>query len=163
MNDTENTPTANEQRKRLLALCRFLSAQLCYRFMLVLLTVTGLFLTLLGQSQFAPYGIALVCLLLPTFLTGSSQENTKKENSEVPLSGLYRRYHYSPSFFNAYRISLLLGMLLLFAWHQIQSVPVTLFGISVALLYLAVNLALYPVLGRILYVILHRRLMNGRL
>ncbi len=161
MNDTENTPSATEQRQRLHTLCRFLSARLCYRFMLILLSVTGLFFTLLGRSQFAPYGIALVCLILPAFLTGSSPENTKKENSEYPLSGLYRRYHYSPSVFTAYRISLLLGMLLLFAWHKVQSVPVTLCGISVALLYLALSLALYPILSRILYFIFHRRLMSG--
>ena len=162
MNDTENTLTATEQRKRLLALCRFLSARICYRFMLILLSVTGIILTVCGQSQFAPYGIALVCLILPAFLAGSSAETTKKENSDFPLSVLYRRYHYSPSVYNSYRISLILGMLLLFIWHQVQSVPVTLCGISAALLYLTVNLALYPVLSRILYVLFHCRLMNGR-
>jgi hypothetical protein len=162
MNDIENTPSASEQCQRLHALCRFLSARICYRFMIILLASTGLLFTVCGRSQFAPYGIALVCLILPAFLTGSSSETKRKENSEFPLSGLYRRYHYSPSVFNAYRISLLVGMLLLLAWHQVQSVPVALGGISVALLYLAVNLALYPVLSRILYVIFHYRLMNGR-
>ena len=162
MNDIKNTPSAIEQRRQLHALCRFLSARICYRFMLILLSVTGLFFTLCGRSQFAPYGISLVCLILPTFLTGSS-EIKKKENGDFPLSGLYRRYHYSPSVFNAYRVSLLLSMLLLFIWHQVQSVPLTFCGISLALLYLAVNLALYPVLNRLLCVIFHRRLMNGRL
>ncbi|MBQ8548369.1 MAG: hypothetical protein IJ427_07690 [Lachnospiraceae bacterium] len=162
MNDTENLPTAAEQRQHLLVLCRFLSAHICHRFMFILLSVTGLFFTLSGHSQFAPYGIALVCLILPTFLTGSSHKTQEKENGDSPLSVLYRRYHYSPSDFHAYRISLLLGMLLLFAWHQIQTAPVAICGISVALLYLAVNLALYPILSRILYIIFHHRLMSGR-
>lgn len=162
MNDTKHTLTAAEQRRRLLALCRFLSARFCYRFMVILLSVTGIVLTIYGQSQFAPYGIALVCLILPAFLSGSSAETIKKENSDIPLSVLYRRYRYSPSVYNSYRISMILGMLLLFIWHQIQAVPVTLCGISVALLYLTVNLALYPVLGRILYVLFHFRLMSGR-
>jgi len=161
MNDLKNISSATEQRQRLHTLCRFLSARICYRFMLILLSVTGLFFTLSGRSQFAPYGIALMCLILPAFLTGSSPKNEKKENSEFPLSGLYRRYHYSPSVFNSYRISLLLGMFLLFIWHQVQSDPVTLCSFSMALLYLAVNLALYPVLSRILFLILHCRLMSG--
>lgn len=162
MNDNKNSSSAPDQRQCLQALCRFLSARICYRFMLILLSGTGLFFTLCGSSQFAPYGIALVCLILPAFLTGSSSETTtKKENSNVPLSGLYRRYHYSPSSFNTYRISLLLGMLLLFIWHLVQPTPITVFGVSVALLYLALNLALYPVLSRILFLIFHRRLMNG--
>lgn len=161
MNDLKNISSATEQRQRLHTLCRFLSARICYRFMLILLSVTGLFFTLSGRSQFAPYGIALMCLILPAFLTGSSPKNEKKENSEFPLSGLYRRYHYSPSSFNTYRISLLLGMLLLFVWHLVQPAPITVFGVSVALLYLALNLALYPALSRILFLIFHRRLMNG--
>ena len=161
MNDAENSSTAIEQRRRLLSLCRFLSVRFCYRFMLILLSATGLCLTLCGQSQFAPYGIALVCLILPVFLAGTNSETTKKENCDFPLSVLYKRYHYSPSFYHSYRISLFLGMLLLFIWHQVQSVPVTLCGISTALLYLTVTLGLYPVLSRILYVIFHRRLMSG--
>lgn len=161
MNDIKNTTSASEQRQHLLVLCRFLSARICYRFMLLLLSVTGLFFTLSGRSQFAPYGIALVCLILPAFLTGSSSENTKKENSDSTLSVLYKRYHYSPSYFTAYRITLILCMLLLFVWHKIQLLPITLCGISVALLYLALSLALYPILSRILYLIFHRRLMNG--
>lgn len=161
MNDIKNTTSASEQQQRLLVLCRFLSARLCYRFMLLLLSVTGLFFTLSGRSQFAPYGIALVCLILPAFLTASSHEDTKKENSDAPLSALYRRYHYSPSYFTAYRITLMLCMLLLFIWHKIQLLPITLYGMSVALLYLAINLALYPILSRILYFIFHHRLMSG--
>ncbi len=161
MNDTVNTPSASEQRQRLHALCRFLSARICYRLMLILLSATGLILTVLGQSQFAPYVIALVCLILPSFLTGPSRENTKKENSEFPLSGLYRRYHYSPSAFTAYRISMLFCMLLLFVWHKVQATPITVCAISVPLLFLAINLFLYPILSRILYFIFHRRLMNG--
>ena len=159
MNDIENTAT--EQRRRLFLLCRFLSARICYRFILTLLFVTGLFFTLCGQTQFAPYGISLVCLILPAFLTGASPETHTKENGDFPLSGLYRRYHYSPSVFTAYRISLLLGMFLLLVWHKVQSAPVTFFGLSIALLYLILNLALYPILSRILYIILHLRLMNG--
>ncbi len=163
MNNSEYTTSAIGQRQRLLVLCRFLSARICYRFMPVLLAGTGLVLSLLGQSQFAPYGIALVCLILPSFLTGSSSETTKKENSDIPLSGLYRRYHFSPSVFTAYRISLLLCILLLLAWHMIQSVPVTVFGISIALLYLATTFALYPLLSHILFAVFHHRLMHGRL
>lgn len=161
MNDTANNSSPAEQRQRLSALCRFLSARFCYRFMLLLLSFTGLCMSLNNQPQFAPYGIALVCLLLPAFLTGSAPENKKKENNELPLSVLYRRYHYSPSLFQTYRITALLCMFLLLVWHKVQSVPVTLYGLSVALLYLALYLALYPVLGRILYLVFHRRLMRG--
>jgi len=162
MNDIKHTPATYEQRQRLLALCRFLSVCFCYRFTLVLLAVTGLCFTLCGHSQFAPYGTALVCLILPVFLSGS-QKNTKKENNDSPLSVLYRRYRYSPSVFSAYRISLLLCTLLLFVWHMVQPDPVTLFGISVALLYAVVTLALYPILSRVFYLLFHHRLMTGRL
>lgn len=163
MNTVKHTSSATRQRQTLLVLCRFLSACFCYRFILVLLAVTGLCFTLCGHSQFAPYGTALVCLILPAFLSGSPQKNTKKENNDSPLSALYRRYHYSPSVFTAYRISLLLCTLLLFVWHMVQSDPVTLFGISVALLYAIVILALYPILSRIFYLLFHHRLMTGRL
>lgn len=161
MNDTKNNTSPSEQRHRLSVLCRFLSARFCYRFMLLLLSATGLHLSLSHNAQFAPYGIALVCLILPIFLTGSSRETEKKENSDLPLSVLYRRYHYSPSDFTAYRITLMLCMLLLLIWHMVQSAPVSLWGVSVALLYLSLALALYPLLSRILYLIFHRRLMNG--
>ena len=161
MNDTENLASSYEQRQSLSVLCRFLSVRICCRFIPLLLSVTGVFLTLSGRSQFAPYGIALVCLVLPVFLTSSARENTKKENSDFPLSGLYRRYHYSPSYYSSYRITLILCMLLLLVWYKTQHLPVTLCGISVPLLYLAVNLALYPLLSRILYLIFHHRLMNG--
>lgn len=163
MNDSLNTTSATEQRQRLFALCRFLSARACHRLMLLLLAAVGLFFTALGQSLFAPYGIAMVCLILPIFLMGASREQTEKENNDSPLSVLYRRYHYSPSDSTAYRISLLLCMLLLLIWHKVQSPVIALFGISLPLLYLALSLALYPILSRILCLWFHRRLMNGRL
>ena len=163
MNNIQNLTAATKQRQRLFSLCRFLSVRICYRIMLLLLSVTGLFYTLLGQSLFAPYGIALVCLILPAFLSGSSYEDAKKENSDAPLSGLYRRYHYSPAFFTAYRIALILCALLLLVWHKVQSPPITLCGASLPLLYLVISLALYPILSRILCFIFHRRLMNGLL
>lgn len=161
MNDTTKNSSASGQRQSLFTLCRFLSARFCYRFMIILSAAVGVLLTLCGQSLFAPYGISLVCLILPSFLSGSSANDAKKENNDNPLSVLYKRYHYSLSSFHAYRISLLLGMVLQLAWYITQKTPLTLWGVSVPLLFLAVNLFLYPILSRILFLILHRRLMNG--
>jgi hypothetical protein len=161
MNHTFNSHS--EQRQALFALCRFLSARITYRSMLVLLSVTGLLFTVLGQTQFAPYGIALLCLLLPSFLNDSVKANKKQENREFPLSALYKRYHYSPVAFTTYRITLLLCMLLLLIWHSTQIASSRFLGMSVPLVLLALFLALYPVLSRILLFVFHRRLMNGTL
>lgn len=161
MNNLKKNDSASEQRRQLFTLCRFLSVRFSCRFMLLLLVFTGLLLNVLQQAQFAPYGIALVCLLLPSFLNGSASRTKQKENSEIPLSFLYKRYHYSPSLFTSYRITLTICMLLLLVWHPVQSTPLTLFGISVPLLYLTLCLALCPVLSRVLFLILHRRLMSG--
>ncbi len=161
MNRSEKANLASQQRRQLLTLCRFLSARMSYRFMLLLLTFTGLLLTVLQRTRFAPYGIALICLLLPSFLGDTATRSKQKENSELPLSVLYKRYHYSPILFNAYRITSMLCMLLLFIWHMVENPPFTLFGVSVPLLYLTLCLALYPILSRILFLVLHRRLMDG--
>lgn len=157
--------SAPSQRQSLLTLCRFVVTRLMYRLMLLLLSVTGLFLTLSHRTQFAPYGIVLLCLLLPAFLNDSltSRLNPKKENNDTPLHSLYRRYHYSPIVFTEYRISLLLCMLLLLIWHKVQSPALTLFGASLPLLYIVLCLALYSILSRGLFLILHHRLMNGKL
>ena len=161
MNDSHKTDASATQRQLLFALCRFLSARFSYRFMLLLTATTGVFLTLLGRTQFAPYGIALLCLILPSFLQDSVINRTQKENSDTLMSALYKRYHYSPVLFTTYRITLLLCALLLFTWHRILQVPLTLFNISIPLLYLVLCLALYPVLSRVFFFLLHRRLMNG--
>ena len=161
MNESRKNDASVTQRRQLFALCRFLSARLSYRFMLVLMTATGVLLTLLGRTQFAPYGIALLCLILPSFLQGSVKVSTQKENSDTLMTVLYKRYHYSPVLFTTYRITLLLCMLLLFVWYRVQQTPLTLFGISVPLLFLALCLALYPILSRLLFLLFHRRLMNG--
>ncbi len=152
-----------EQRQSLLTLCRFLAIRLSYRALLILLAATGVSLSLSQQSQFAPYGIALFCLLLPLYLNDTVKAETKKENSDSPLSVLYRRYHYSPVTFLTYRITLLLCLLLLLIWHIVQPAPPMLFGISLPLLYLASGLALYPLLSRILFFLFHHRLMRGLL
>lgn len=156
-------PDILSQKQALRILCRFLSLRYSYYTLLILLSGTGVILTLTGHTFFAPYGIALLCLLLPSFLNGSVKEQTKKENRDLPLSSLFRRYHYSPVSFSTYRITLLLGMLLLFVWHVIQTPVLTLCGISLPLLYLAFFLALYPVLSYICFFVFHRRLMSGTL
>lgn len=161
MTHSEQNDTASAQRDRLFTLCRFLGIRLSYRIMLLLLSGTGLLLTVLGKSQFAPYGIALICLLLPVFLSGAEKEPKEKENSDLALSALYMRYHYSPVMYVSYRITYILCMLLVLIWHLTQATPLTLFGVSVPLLYLALGLALSVVLGRILFFLFHRRLMNG--
>ncbi len=161
MTHSEQNDTASTQRDRLFTLCRFLGVRLSYRIMLLLLTGTGLLLTVLGKSQFAPYGIALICLLLPFFLSGAEKEPKEKENSDLALSALYKRYHYSPVMYVSYRITYILCMLLVLIWHLTQATPLTLFGVSVPLLYLALGLALSVVLGRVLFFLFHRRLMNG--
>lgn len=157
---TQNESAA-AQRDRLFTLCRFLGIRLSYRIMLLLLAGTGLLLTVLGRSHFAPYGIALICLLLPIFISDTEKGPKEKENSDLALSALYKRYHYSPVMYASYRITYLLCMLLVFIWHLTQAAPLTLFGVSVPLLYLAFGLALSAVLGRILFFLFHRRLMNG--
>ena len=161
MTHSEQNDTASAQRDRLFTLCRFLGIRLSYRIMLLLLSGTGLLLTVLGKSQFAPYGIALICLLLPVFLSGAEKEPKEKENSDLALSALFKRYHYSPVMYVSYRITYILCMLLVLIWHLTQATPLTLFGVSVPLLYLALGLALSVVLGRILFFLFHRRLMNG--
>lgn len=161
MTHSEQNDTASAQRDRLFTLCRFLGIRLSYRIMLLLLSGTGLLLTVLGKSQFAPYGIALICLLLPVFLSGAEKEPKEKENSDLALSALFKRYHYSPVMYVSYRITYILCMLLLLIWHLTQATPLTLFGVSVPLLYLALGLALSVVLGRVLFFLFHRRLMNG--
>ena len=153
--------SASAQRDRLFTLCRFLGVRLSYRIMLLLLAGAGLLLTVLGRSQFAPYGISLIGLILPAFLSNAVKEPKEKENSDRSLSALYKRYHYSPAMYDSYRITYILCMLLILMWHLTQNTPLTLFGVSVPLLYLAVGLALSAVLGRILFFIFHRRLMNG--
>jgi len=163
MNTFDNADSSAKKRQSLQTLCRFLALRITYYTVLILLTGTGVILTARKLSQFAPYGIAFLCLLLPPFLNDSLEKKAKKENSDFPLSFLYKRYHYSPVSFLAYRICLTAGMLLLFAWHPIQTIPVTLFGISVALLYLCLCLLLPLVLSRILFLLFHHRLMNGTL
>lgn len=163
MKNSQTNDAAFQNRRLLFNLCRFLALRISYRFMLFLLTVTGLFLTVLSRTLFAPYGIALLCLLLPVFLSDSVKAQKETENSDTPLSVLYKRYHYSPVMLTTYRITLLLCMLLLFVWHKVQTLPILLFGISLPLLYLAFALALTPVLSRLLFFFFHRRLMNGSL
>ncbi len=161
MNNTQKKESSFTQRQQLFTLCRFLAARTTYRGLLLLLSVTGLFLTVVGRTQFAPYGIALVCLLLPSFLNDAVKQDKEKENSDISLSALYKRYHYSPVMYTSYRITITLCLLLLFVWHKVQSVPFTLFGISVPLLYLALGLASSAILSRILLFVFHRRLMSG--
>lgn len=163
MSTDKKTTASTTEKQQLLLLCRFLALRLSYRFMLLLLSVTGVVLTLLRQTQFAPYGIALICLLLPSFLSDPIQSRTKKENSDLPLSVLFRRYHYSPSTFTGYRITLSLCMLLLLVWHKVRTTPLILFGASLPLLYLALCLALSTLLSRVLFFFFHHRLMNGTL
>lgn len=156
-------PKTLSQKQALRIFCRFLSLRYSYYTLLILMSGTGIVLSLTGRTFFAPYGIALVCLLLPSFLNGSANEHTKKENRDLPFSSLFRRYHYSPVLFSSYRISLLLGMFLLFVWHIIQAPALTLCGISLPLLYLAFFLALSPVLAYIIFLVFHQRLMDGTL
>lgn len=161
MNTLKNDVSVSDERQSLHILCRFLALRTACRFFPVLLSVTGLLLTVFGNSQFAPYGIALIYLILPTFLSGSVKQPKQKENRDIPLSALYKRYHYSPVLTTSYHITLTLCMLLLLVWHKVQHTPLTLLGISVPLIYLALCLAFVPVLSRILFFRFHRRLMNG--
>lgn len=159
---TEPNSSLSEQTtdRSLSILCRFLAARFFYRFLLLLLFGTGIVLSLCQKSQFAPYGIALVCLLLPLYMNSAS-EQAKKENSDSALSVLYKRYHYSPASFLSYRRMQSLCILLLFVWHGIQSPALTLFRIPLPLLYAVILLAGYPLLSRVLTFMFHRRLMNG--
>ena len=160
MTEQEKSSSAQSVDCSLSTLCRFLSARLCYRFSLLLLFGTGIVLSLCQRSQFAPYGIALLCLILPLYFN-SAAEQTKKENSDSALSVLYKRYHYSPVSFLNYRRMQSLCILLLIVWHSLQSPSITLGYLSLPLLYAAVLLAGYPILSRILTFIFHRRLMSG--
>lgn len=162
MDQTKKRTDSSDNKQQLLLLCRFLGVRISCLIMAFLLSGTGIILTLFGKTQFAPYGLALICLLLPVFISGSSQD-AKKENRDRPLSLLFRRYHYSLSSFTAYRITLWVCMLLLLIWHIIQAMPLTLFGFSVPLLFLALCLALTTISGRVLFFFFHHRLMNGTL
>ena len=161
MQTFDTTDFSAQKRRSLLTLCRFLALRTTYYTLLIMLTATGILLTALSLSQFAPYGIALLCLLLPSFLHDSLEKRAKKENSDSPLSFLYKRYHYSPVSYASYRISVTVGMLLLLPWHRLQNVPFTVFGISIPLLYLFLCLTLPLILSRILFLRFHHRLMNG--
>lgn len=163
MNTEEHTEQSKNQKQTLFSLCRFLSLRLMYRSMLILLFVTGIVLSLIHRAQFAPYGIAVVYLLLPSFINFSADTSAKKENNDTPLSILCNKYHYSPSALFSYRISYFLCSLLLFIWHLIQTPVLYLGGLSLPLFYLILNLALFPIISRILFWNLHHRLMEGRL
>lgn len=160
MKTNSTTPSSVSGRQSLFLLCRFLSARFSYRFLLILLSATSVILSVTGYTQFAPYGISLLCLLLPSFLN-PSETKQKKENNDTALSVLYQRYHYSPTAFSGYRITLAIGMLLLLVWHKVQNPVVSVFGMSLPLLYLVLCLAMYPLVSRILLFRFHRRLMNG--
>lgn len=163
MKAEKNNSQSVSQKQALRFLCRFLSVRFSYYFLLLLLLITGITLSFVYTTLFAPYGISLLCLILPSFLNDTVEARIKKENSETPLPSLYKRYHYSPVTYSCYRITLCIGMLLLLIWHKLQSPTLTLLGISIPLLYLAAFLALVPVLGYVLYLIFHHKLMNGTL
>lgn len=160
MTEQEKTLSGQTTERTLSVLCRFLAARFFYRFSLLLLFGTGIVLSLSHRSQFAPYGIPLMCLLLPLYLNSAS-EQTKKENSDSALSVLYKRYHYSPVSFSTYRRMHSLCILLLFVWNCLQAPIIAPLPISLPLLYAAILLAGYPILSRILTFVFHRRLMNG--
>lgn len=163
MKHSNDTGSSVQKRQSLLTLCRFLAVRFVYRTMLILPAVSGIFLAFTGRTQFAPFGIAFFCLLLPLFLNDTVANSAKKENNESPLPSLYKRYRYSSVLFLSYRITLTLEMLLLLIWHKVQAEPVLLFGYSLPLLFIALCLALCPILGRVLFFRFHRRLMNGSL
>ncbi len=157
----EPSQDSKKQRQALLFLCRFLALRLLHKVMLVLLSVTGLILSLLDRTQFAPYGIAILCLLLPSFICGSSS-GTEKKGGDAPLSDLYDQYHCSPVAFFSYRITFLLCSFLLLFWHFLPNTPLLLRA-SLPLIYLAINLGFYPVTSLFLFWYCHRRLMDGGL
>lgn len=163
MEPEESTQNTKEQRQALLLLCRFLSLRLLHRIMLILLSATGILLSLIARPQFAPYGIAVICLILPPFISGSYTDSSKKESGNTPLSVLYDRYRYSPIALLSYRVSFLLCSLLLFLWYFLQNSGLLLCGIPLPLLYFAFNLAFYPIASRLLFRYFHHRLMNGSL
>ena len=163
MNNQNRTDSSSDKRQSLLTLCRFISIRITYRVMLTVVFLAGVIMAVSGRSLFAPFGIALLCLLLPSYINGAATKPTKKENSDTPLHSLYKRYRYSPIAFSSYRTALTLGLFLLFLWHVIQSEPILLFGISLPLLILALCLALSPVLSGVLFFCFHHRLMSGLL
>lgn len=79
----EPSQDSKKHRQALLFLCRFLALRLLHKVMLVLLSVTGLVLSFLDRTQFAPYGIAILCLLLPSFICGSSSGSEKRWRCSV--------------------------------------------------------------------------------
>ena len=82
-NDTAGT----QQKQMLLALCRFLTLRSLRTIGVSVLFGIGFLLSLTGHSQFAPYGIAMLYLLLPVFLEGNAPTQ-KKENKDTVLSSL---------------------------------------------------------------------------
>ena len=163
MNDTTPKQNAKLLRQSLLFLCRLISLRILHRGMVLFLLVTGVLLSLSGATQFAPYGIAIFYLLLPSFLQNAPTKHKEKENHDSPLSFLYEKYHYSPSSFFCYRIAFLLCSVLLFCWWLSLRTPLLFGGLSLPLLCLAIYLALYPLLSRILFFYFHWKLMNGGL
>ncbi len=163
MNHSEPNDSSSAQRRQLFTLCRFLSVRLSYRFMLLLLSATGFILTALGRTQFTPYGIALICLILPSFLCDAVKQKQEKESNDIPLSALYKRYHYSPAMYSSYRITLTLCALLLLIWHTVQTTPFTVWNLPAPLVYLALLLILPLILARLLFFLFHHRLMSGRM
>ena len=161
MKTRQSSQSSCNERQILFTLCRFLSARFLYRFMLLLLSGIGILLSILGRTQFAPYGICVVCLLLPSFLHDSLEKKQKKENSDSPLFYLYKQYRYSPVLFAEYRISLTICAVMLFIWYLLQPSALRLLGLSVPLLCTLLCLALYPLVSRILFFRLHHRMMNG--
>ena len=158
----KNTET-RQQKQLLFSLCRFLTLRAIRRISVGVLFGIGILLSFLGERRFAPYGTAMLCLLLPVFLEGNASAQ-KKENKDTVLSSLCTRYHSSLFSMFCYRISYLLCSFLLLFWHILTPTLLPFAGgLSLPLLLLVINLAAYPIASRILFCYFHNKLMAGEL
>lgn len=160
---SNHTKEAAAQKLQLLSLCRFLSLRVFHTVFVILLFSCGMILSLINCHTFAPYGIAAVYLLLPSFIGNSFSSNTKKENNDTPLCILCSKYHYSPISLFSYRTSHFLCSLLLFCWHITQGKYYFTNRFSLPLLLFLLNLSGHIIVSRILYRHFHHKLMLGEL
>lgn len=151
-----------KKRQELLVICRFLSLRTTHFLLAALLFLCGLLFSLEKDPQFPPYSIALFTIMVPFVLDAAIPEKEKK-NSSSGLSVLADRCCYSPASAFHHRIAYYSCCVLLLLWHMLQKTPLEFCGISIPLLFLAIALAVYPVLSYLFYLLFHFRLMSGDL
>lgn len=163
------TTTKKIMQKELRSLCHYLSFLYARIFMCALLFLFGY--TLRPSSYYMIFSIIMFPIMWHIMLTSahnkSNDSHTKREDdSDVLLSSLKSRYHYTPQKLKAEISGFLCICLLLFLWQNVKNHN------AVTSFTPLDRLPLYTIIGGIIvrisafYIIksiLHKRLMDNRL